>query len=192
MWICWVVMLTVAHSLWPVSRLSKCLSWAIKFEYRIRPDWQDIMLLMATGFTNKDLVRVWLPTASIFIYIHRISGSQYVVGCYYGKLLVCWLYFMWWYLCQRGMWNWPQRGRFARPSSPSIHIDTLTEATSTSWAPLCHDGLCDPPGGVCPFGKWGVAASVSSRGPIKPAGYKGTVKELRGFSFQEKCCIVLV
>ena len=123
MWICWVAR-TVAHSLWSISQLLKCLSGAIKFEYRIRPDWQDIVLLMATGFTDRDSVRLRLPTASIFVYIDRISGSQYVIGCYYGKLLVCWLYFMLWYLCQTGMWNWQQQGRFMPPSSPSVHTDT--------------------------------------------------------------------
>lgn len=153
MWICWVDMPTAAHSLWSVIQLLKCLSEAIKFEYGIRPDWQDIMLLMATGFTNRGSVHVWLPTASAFIYIDRTSGSQYVVACYYGKWLVCWLYFMSWYLCLWGMWNWPQQGGAVWPSAPSIRIDTLAEATS--WAPLCPDGLYDPPGGVCPFDKWG-------------------------------------
>ena len=145
----------VAHSLWSVTQLLKCLSGSIKFEYRIRPDWRDITLLVATGFTYRGSVHVGLPAASLFIYIDGISGSQYVVGRYYGKLLVGWLCFMSWYLCQRGMWNCPQRGGVVRPFSRSIGIDTLTEAASTSWAPLCHDGLDDPPGGVCPFDKWG-------------------------------------
>ncbi len=68
MWICWVAVLTVAHSLWSLSRLVKCLSGAIKFEYRIRPDWQDIMLLLATGFTNRDSACDFLQWAFAFTY----------------------------------------------------------------------------------------------------------------------------
>ena len=37
-----------------------------------------------------------------------------------------------------------------------------------------------------------MADGVSSRGPIKTAGCKGTVKELRGISFSGEYCIVLL
>lgn len=68
MWICWVATRTVAHSLWSLSRLVKCLSGAIKFEYRIRPDWQDIMLLLATGFANRHSACDFLQWAFAFTY----------------------------------------------------------------------------------------------------------------------------
>lgn len=41
--------------------------------------------------------------------------------------------------------------RFVWRPSPSIQSGMLAEATSASQALLCHDGLHDPPGGVCPF-----------------------------------------
>lgn len=36
--------------------------------------------------------------------------------------------------------------------------------------------MYDPPGGVCPFGKWGLMDGVDSRGAIKTAGYRGAVR----------------
>ncbi len=116
----------------------------------------------------------------------KASGSDCVVGCCCGRWCVCYYYL--WYLSQKGRCSCPQQGRFVWPSSPSIHAGTLTEAASASWAALSHDVLHDPPGGVCPFGKWVVVDGVESRGPIKTAGFKGAVKELCGFSFKLQIC----
>lgn len=171
-------MLTVAYSLWSRSRLVKCLSGAIKFEYRIRPDWQDIMLLLATGFTKHGsgydflqwaftykkpritircrLLLLKITCVSIIIYVMIFVSTA-------GKVCVTILY-----------------------QISYQHTDT----TSTSWAPHSHDALYDPPGGVCPFGKSGVADGVNSRSPIKTAGCKGAVKEVWGFSFRDEHWIV--
>lgn len=61
-------MLTVAHSLWSLGGLVKCLSGAIKFEYRIRPDWQDTVFLLASGFINRGSVYDFLQRALAFTY----------------------------------------------------------------------------------------------------------------------------
>lgn len=63
-----MVLLTVAHSLCPFKLTGEMHVRSQEFEYRIRPDWQGIMLLIARGVTNRDSVPVWPPTASIYIY----------------------------------------------------------------------------------------------------------------------------
>lgn len=62
------------------GRLVKCLSGAIKFEYRIRPDWQDIML-MSTGFANGDLVYDFPQRTSAF------ASIGFWITVFFGLLL---------------------------------------------------------------------------------------------------------
>lgn len=148
MWICWVAMLTIAHSLWSLSWLVKRLSGAINFEYRIRPDWQDTMLLLATGFTNSDSAydvlqwplafthkSPWITTCCRLLW--------WKINCAYFNISVMKL------VLKRGKKFVHSRKDLCDHPLPAFYSSALT--TSASWAHLSHDGLCDAPGGVCPF-----------------------------------------
>lgn len=102
-------------------RLVKCLSGAIKFEYRIRPDWQDIML-MSTGFANGELVCDFPQRKSAFAY----TGC-WITAFYYGKLdwIVCLD------ICKRGRGIGHSRKNLCNHPLPTIHMNTMTEAEST-------------------------------------------------------------
>lgn len=154
MWICWVAVLAVAHSLWSLSWLAKCLSGAINLEYRIRPDWQAIMLPLAASFTHREAVYDLLPALTTCMYTYKPHN-----------MVLLWKKSCWNLndgICHKGKQNRPQKGRFVQPSPPSIHSDSVIEVTS--WAPFKFDGLPDPPGGVWPLGLVRVAGQYWKSG----------------------------
>lgn len=135
MWICWEAMLTMAHSLWSLhSRLVKCLSGAISSEYRIRPDWQD-MVVLATGFTNRDSVYNFLQWPPAFTGTRPVDHSLLL-----GKI-TC-VYIWWWFTARgSGRKTGPQQERFVwppAPSAPEWHTDrgsiSIMSSSQSWWA----------------------------------------------------------
>lgn len=126
-WTCWVVQFSEARSLWCLSPLVKHLSGAINFEYRIRPDWQAIRLLPASGVTGREAACDFLPAETTEKTLHLHVSADAIVGknC-----------------SQNGndethqkKWKQnPQQEEFWACSS--MHSDTVSGATSASWAPL--------------------------------------------------------
>lgn len=134
MWICWEAMLTMAHSLWSLdSRLVKCLSGAISSEYRIRPDWQDVVLL-ATGFTNRNSVYNFLQWPFAFTCKRPVAHSLLLwkIACVYMMMI---------HGERFGKESCPQQERFVRPPAPSTkerHTDrgsiSIMSSSQSWWA----------------------------------------------------------
>lgn len=132
MWICWEAMLTMAHSLRSLdSRLVKCLSGAISSEYRIRPDWQDIMLLLATGPTNWDPVYNLLQWPLAFRPVDH-SLLLWKIACVYMKMI---------HGERIEKENCPQQERFVWPPAPRTqewHTDrgsiSIMSSSQSWWA----------------------------------------------------------
>lgn len=120
----------------------------------------------------------YMTSYSGHLHLHtKAPGSQYVVGCYCGKLIVRVLSFLSWHLCWRGK-------KFVH-SRQDLCDHPLPAFIAVHWQRQHqhHEPLSVMMGCVILLGVF--ALSVDSRGPIKTAGHNSAVKELWGFSFRK-------
>lgn len=147
MWICWVVLHTVAHSLWsPVNGWNACqeplrLNTKLDLADKISWCWCPVVLLM--GIHACEYLQWTLAFTSVGCRIVVIVKS----ACFFA------------FSVRNG------RGRFAL-------VFVMTQWLRQHWHHELHYELHDPPGAICSFGKWGLEAG--GRGLIKTGRSKNS------------------